>query len=58
MSNDLKLALINGWRVVPPTDVKYEYIPTGLVFGDKVEVVCYRNGQRFDTMFINKNRLK
>jgi len=51
------LARINGWEVVPPTDNNYEYRPTGFTLGNKVEVVCYANGQRYDTMFIHKNRL-
>lgn len=55
--SDGKLARINGWRVVPPTNKTYEYRPTGSTLGNKVEVVCHVNGQRFDTMLIPKNKL-
>jgi hypothetical protein len=55
--SDGKLARINGWRVVPPTDKTHEYRLTGFTLGNKVEVVCCANGQRFDTMLIHKNKL-
>ena len=58
MTNDKKLALINGWKEVAPSGAKYEYIPTSFTLGNKVETIVYRNGQRFDKVLINKNQIK
>lgn len=57
MNSDKKLALINGWKEVAPSGAKYEYVPTGYEFGNKVEMIVYRNGQRVDKVLLNKRNL-
>lgn len=57
MNSDKKLALINGWKEVAPSGAKYEYVPTGYEFGNKAEMIVYRNGQRIDKVLLNKRNL-
>ena len=52
--SDGKLAQINGWRVVPPTNKTYEYRPTGFSVGNKSEAIVYVNGKRTDKIMLPK----
>ena len=53
--SDGKLAQINGWKVVPPTNKTYEYRPTGFSVGNKSEVIVYVNGKRTDKIMLHKS---
>ena len=54
---DKKFFRIKGWKEVMPSGAKYEYKPTGFEFGDKIEFMVYRNGERFDRVLLRKGKL-